>query len=91
MTALSFGITYIAVRAAMAAAGVYFARKRHYFHAYPASDTEILEDNGFSFFSHLDTVCSSTDNRAEKNTLLIALLRLASVFEQYCDSHLTPL
>ena len=32
MTALSFGITYIAVGAAMAAAGVYFARKRHYFH-----------------------------------------------------------
>ncbi len=32
MTALSFGFTYIAVGVAMAAAGVYFARKRQYFH-----------------------------------------------------------
>ncbi len=32
MTALSFGLTYIAVGVAMAAAGIYFARKRHYFH-----------------------------------------------------------
>ncbi len=32
MTALSFGFTYVAVGLAMAAAGVYFARKKHYFH-----------------------------------------------------------